>query len=456
MTLADALRAFAIDARISPTKNPRQPLLAKVRERVEALFGQGVPATSLGVSEAIEQVLAAHMSGSWNSIGSRELRLCSPVVLSRDYPIVGDEPLFQAFLSHLSAVGGRSAFGGVVSSFLTSFAPDSAQTKRAGDFLRANKKRLPRRWTTVPAGVDLFDPAKGPDQLGQRISQAEQPLAVLRAFHLTGPLRAGQFADHAFLRFCQNLRDVIRVGDGSVAFERFREIAMDGDTAVYPRRLDAVADALLAPWRTRAPNADLRNKIKELLIEGYGDPRFAKHRWESVPEDVRAVLMHWIAEDSLEFFLNIAEHHANHMWPARRKFWSAFIAKRAVGNIWVVFGTNAAREARRRKASGEVPASASFGLLNGSQVQDRSVLLMTIDRVTIAEWSHNGMVRIWYPGNRSAPKPFQPESTPYEANQLRSGADFQQRHFPDRSWQVTVANEIQRQTGVNVSPRDYM
>jgi hypothetical protein len=118
--------------------------------------------------------------------------------------------------------------------------------------------------------------------------------------------------------------------------------------------------------------------------------------------------------------------------------------------------SDASEQARRIKSS-----SADLAFLNWcslSQAQsDHSVLLMKIDKLTIAEWSHNGKMRFWRDGLDVAPE-FH-DRNGYTGSQLRAGSaqvavkrgarpDEGIIHRPEGTWQQRARFVIHNLSGV--------
>ena len=90
----------------------------------------------------------------------------------------------------------------------------------------------------------------------------------------------------------------------------------------------------------------------------------------------------------------------------------------------------------------------THGLLATLPRRSRS-LLMRIGNLTIAEWSHNGSLRIWHAGNADAPELYQAD---YSAWELREGSDWDKRHLGN--WMAEAIEQVHRLTGVRRTPFD--
>ena len=123
-----------------------------------------------------------------------------------------------------------------------------------------------------------------------------------------------------------------------------------------------------------------------------------------------------------------------------------------MGRSGVAFGTSGALVARQIADSTDDKLMRRFATLGGAS-SHQAVLLLSIADLVIADWSHNGRLRIWRRGNKSAPEFSMPS---YAAPDLRVGSDFDIVHLPPDGWQRKAADYIRRHTGISLSEAEYM
>ena len=184
------------------------------------------------------------------------------------------------------------------------------------------------------------------------------------------------------------------------------------------------------------------------------DPRISmRGGWMGISEQIRHVMFRWLVGLELrDFFRLLDETALDRHWRYRKAFWSAYLDQDYISDAWVTLGPEAAKIAHRKLEGGNKGA----GMLWGNGVKaNHSVLIMRIDSITIAEWSHNGTCRFWLDGNKHAPKLYQED---YSRRGLMNGADFEQRHSSaDRgAWQDSVAHWIKDNTGIKMPMYQYM
>ena len=199
---------------------------------------------------------------------------------------------------------------------------------------------------------------------------------------------------------------------------------------------------------------EVRDRICAWFVKWFGDPRLREHasRWRPVSEDARAVVTGWLVANTVEqFFLLIGETAYDWHWRYRQSFWAAYLKRNLIDDAWFVLGRQA-RQLLRHVSKHE--DSACGLLIGGSSAQ--SVLLMKIDGITVAEWSHNGSCRIWNKDNPGAPRLHQ--ETYHRDNLASHSADFVQAHHGSERgrWQARVAKAIFDRTDRDVPPHEYM
>ena len=227
----------------------------------------------------------------------------------------------------------------------------------------------------------------------------------------------------------------------------------DDGKMYYSAHRGAVANTLLLPWTNRIPDQNMRQRVQSFLLDKLSDPRIDRGAWLGVDDAARDVMIRWLAQATLEQFLKVVDRvAAKHQWDYRRAFWNAYIEKRVVANAWVAFGSNGAQVARRIAESTADSLMRRFATLGGSGA-DQAVLLLSIGDLIIADWSHNGRLRIWRRGNPSAPEFNLPS---YVASDLRADSEFDTVHLPPDGWQGKAEAYIRRHTGIKLLESEYM
>jgi hypothetical protein len=160
----------------------------------------------------------------------------------------------------------------------------------------------------------------------------------------------------------------------------------------------------------------------------------------------------WLALAQLDLFIRIIERTAvERMFNARRDFWQSYFQRGVVSDVTLIAAVDADREAR--KVNQRSNTNLTWSTLSGAQ-SDHSVLLLRIDRLVIAEWSHNGKMRFWRADDVAAPRFHMPRynradlvtgSMPIAAT---TGESDGITHHPDGAWQRRAARVIEDFTGI--------
>jgi len=209
---------------------------------------------------------------------------------------------------------------------------------------------------------------------------------------------------------------------------------------------------VLIPWQSNDPPEELRDYIRATLLKFLNDPRVQPAEWNGVSSHAKGVMFRWLARASLDQFLAVVDQTApGHQWEHRRAFWSAYIDRDFVSDSWVAFAPNGAARARQLARERDDTGMLSFGALRGASA-DQAVLLLRIGDLIVADWSHNGSLRIWRNADPQAPKVHEHEQR-YQATELRTECAYSKRHVP--GWQQSAAAFIRDHTGIRLMTAEY-
>lgn len=227
----------------------------------------------------------------------------------------------------------------------------------------------------------------------------------------------------------------------------------------------AFADALLEPWiRNPIPDA-MKARLVDFFVKGYGDPRMTGHRhyaWSGVSSQALAVILAWMAGDTLRGFMRVLEQTADRIWSYRQKFWMAYYNAGHVQEAWLALGSRAEWIARRLRADAQ---GLGYGKLDTGATATQSVLILRIGHLVFTEWSHDGALRAYPEDAPRAPKLYERE---YHGSELRDAVsmDFHDglnvnpelRHMNSvgGTWQRTARDFIRKHTGIHLDDREIL
>jgi len=278
---------------------------------------------------------------------------------------------------------------------------------------------------------------------------------------LTGELEKRGFLRSAYHSMLNKLASDLRTGkcDSQILYKilDFSSILPSNDNYFakgklrYDNDRKYLAQALLAPYADGQISLEHKQTIQAFLLEHLGDPRISQSRWVGVPSECLEIMKTWLVFSTLEDFFHILDTTADPIWLYRKAFWQAYLKKNCIREAWVVLGSRAHSLAKRKSIE-------HYGRLSGAS-GNQSVLLMRIDNLIIAEWSHSGKCRIWHAGGQGrqnyVPQFYQNK---YSSDSLRVAANWWKiHHGAERgNWQHEVAGYIEKYTNIQISRNEYM
>lgn len=380
----------------------------------------------------VERLRRVAREDAWGSLSPSEIK---NIILSLDYPgsgklEKGEDWVVKNFLNFLASDqpegNHRRFFSRIARQYLLNFDPSSWVTPLLSGYLCkcAPTIRAPRYLAPLlkaHSDFELFQWQAGPRNLATHIvGNRKNAHEVFDQIDLHHAARGVGLADFAFAHACNLVCQRLRNAPSSEDVDRLISWALSPDKShiVYQTRYPEIAWALLTPWRDFR-RADPPETIRELLIhfftDTFGDPRISDQRWEQVAPSAKDVLLRWLNLHTLALFFDIVREvvgeggRFEHQWHARKRFWEEFVDHGLVTNSMVAFGRAALP--RVRHAEKELSRKLLYRTLRGAE-RTQSVLLLHIKipspaggtkTFVVADWSHNGSLRIWRASSPEAP-----------------------------------------------------
>lgn len=455
MSLRDAIEGLGKARILKPRVLPAVPYVAAAATKLEQRFGTPRPLGPEDREALVKKLHAVASSGDWSAVLPRDLRQAADCLFEGGQPLAQNRQFLSGYLGALSSLGSRSAVNRLIYAYLANFSLGSTVTKEIGVFLSQAVGRWSWNWALRHREHQVFDAAQAPTRLAEVVLGSDDPCAALAEVGLKGQLGNQGLASAIFRDTLTSLRRRLERKAALADVNRIIAWARGPDGGlVFDSERSAIADAFLLPWERRDPPADIRRVVERFLLETFKDPRIHPAQWAPVEDATRAVMTRWLAQATLEQFLRVVDRVApNQQWEFRRAFWGAFIELGYVRDAWVCFasaGTDVARQiARESNDQGML----RFAMLAGQCQPNHAVLLLRIGDLVVADWSHNGKVRIWIAGHKNVPGFYQRN---YYAQDLRAPCNFEKRHYPQGPWQDEARGYIERHTGVRLKRIDYM
>jgi hypothetical protein len=263
-------------------------------------------------------------------------------------------------------------------------------------------------------------------------------------------LEQSAFAEAVFRQACAR----VDMADGG-AEDWLWEFALSGKELRYPGSASVLIEAVLRPWLGEAAwqNEARKNATLRRLLDTFGDPRMKPLGWTQVDPTVVKMVRGWLNRRSIELFVRVIDELAlDQHWRYRRAFWMSYFERSAIKDAWVVFAPNPlalADQIRKR----ETMAPREYGILEGATQNNHSILIMTLGDLIIAEYSHNGPVRLWLPESNYRPKIYQQQ---YSNERFKVSDQYFKHHSNiEFGWQRKVADFIHQHTGLAPEPKKW-
>jgi hypothetical protein len=410
-----------------------------------------------------KRLISASEKDVLNEVSKREWRYAPWVFWHDDDRVAADRKIVQAFLDRVVERKSPTWIKSLVNAYLARF---PAKSKTLVPISHAILKLLTSgRWPSLQVWVTrhrnwkFFDINEGPVAVARHLLESDTIDGGLQEMGLDGAIAQGasfNFLAVAYSTALEMARKGLQSGAGSQAVIVDRLIEWSAplpgqQTGVrYPELLNQLAGTMLLPWRDRAPEPGVQEKIKAYLLMQVGDPRIKRGAWQGVDNAAIEVLLRWLAGDTLAQFFNLLSQTADDIWEYRKRFWTAYYRKGAITEAWFALGPQARHLGTQLKRRSP---GLDYASLNGAGA-NQSVLVMRLGDFTVAEWSHSGACRFWSKNDPRAPRLYQKA---YAAPTLRNDCAFDQAHHASEygTWQRKISDYIRRETSITVTARDW-
>jgi hypothetical protein len=426
-------------------------------DRASSRFESCRPINQVDYNALVSKLrLVAGGKSSLSQLSLREMRLAGSCLFDGERCLAQNDNFLNQYLDALRSLRSRMAIKRLIHAYCLHFDPKSRGIQRIGAFLREAISNVRGRWEWAERSREymLFEPRQAAQQLANLTFGSTSPRAELERCGLTGQLLTGGLASHAFLSALNVIQARLEANPSLEDVNRAISWVSGQNGALYfSAHRAAFSNALLLPWVDREAPSDVRQRIQNYLFDALNDPRVDGGSWIGTEASARDVMIRWLAQATLEQFLKVVDRVApKHQWDYRRAFWNAYIERRAVGNAWVAFGSRGTQIAKRLADDSGDALMRRFAILTGGS-PDHAVLLLRIGDLVVADWSHNGRLRIWRRSNANAPEL---NKSSYVAAELRAESDFETVHLPPDGWQSKTEAHIRKHTSIRLSETEYM
>ena len=476
------------EAEVRPSfefKAPSPSQTREARERIDSLFGDvelDRPAQKQ-LSEIIRMIRTMEAENRTIELWPDEVKRWAPWAIFLDknsQPLAGSSSLLKRYLVFLKQ------------------RPPAIQYQRLGNLAWAYLSTYPTELTTLAGWGSGITQQLNKSEHG-RLAKLQAYSDELRMFQPDGPAQVARLwldertPSHKAAREFAATKLISKKPLGSSPFasemtralfeqmaamappepdereERLRLVLSKEDKIRFPELRGIIAQGLLLPYRDAWPETATRERLLNLLTEpdnlGHPEYRQQDSPWEEIP-DARDIAQRWLAARAIYLFLDAVSNTTTNKkhWSERRPFWEAYLRLNAVHRARAVLGPEAAAWVKAQHPTSHRPHFSRFPGSRDTNIAKKSALLLQIEDLVIAEWSHAGSCRIWnHPEGAPALRPGNyhrktlsstTEFVEPTTGKLIRTADFSTRHIGD--WQDRVSRHIREQSGISITQKDYI
>ena len=465
MSLTEVVAKLSVKSAFSFKRPPHRSMLqqesARLANRVQRV---GAARNEFDRDAMVFRLRQVSERGAWHLLSKEDLRRSVLVLSDGQPPLQEDKRVLNGLLSEILKREGSVLFRSLIGHYLRNFETESLSTTAVAGLLEREVRSRGglEKWRKRHVAHGLFDNRRVATTLANMVLSGGDAETVFLGAGIRGDAIVSGIGRCSFKVGCRivqerlSRREEVELADTLIRWAKPPE----GDFR-YPRERAILAEALLLPWVDHDPSdEELKSNIESFLDEVYGDPRFDLSRWSGVSEPALSVRFKWLAGQALKLFLNIVGEATDRpdQWQYRRAFWEAYMNRGYVPHAWVAFGRDGRSLVNRMiRESDEVDESAkgSCAILE-SALPSHAVLLMRIADLVIADWSHNGTLRIWRKDHINAPKMYK---SSYNGDELRSTCRKSFRHWPVEGincWQNQAHDYIRDWTRIEIPKYEYM
>ena len=431
------------EARLSPRFRPWEAKTPEIARFLVERYGDGQePRKSLDALHALLRRLRL-VHYDWRRVADADRLDVAWVLWEGPRPPAEHEVFIGDFLAWLEEPQRRYQAARLALNWAAAFDPRLPSIRTVASWLAAHRDWLPEPWARLASDFDIFSTEDAPRRLAEAFFAVEESADGFFA-GLRLPLRAvkgglglemlaaaaaaveerGAAEPRLALRLCALADGRLRFGDGAIVAPRLAALSA------------AVADALLLPWQSCAPPAEVKRAVTAFLLEHYGDARVAPARWADVQAPAAEIMRRWLTAESLAAYFRVARQaraaDAKRL-RERERFWSANFDR--VDGAWLLVAPGSRPGAgMERLARGRL----------GGCLPDQAALLLKLGGLTILEAGAEESEIVWRAGNPFAPRMFEGGDRIYWPGSLTRGADFSSAfdHNDGSSWQERLARFI--------------
>ncbi len=290
-------------------------------------------------------------------------------------------------------------------------------------------------------GMGVFAPRTAVNRIAGRMMGEANPFEFLKQAGIEAPHGDGLMA--GVHREFVNRHTRAEIRRPNAASERLLNWLAPPGASPMEAGAEFGIDALLLPWTETDPDEHLRRRLRDVLVQRFGDPRLRETGvWPRCSREALAVLRRWLAQVTIEvFFEIISAVVTSHMWENRKGLWLNRIERGEITDAWFALSRRGAEEAERLQRRGGVELAYAENESWSSSDREKCLLLMKINGRTVVEGSHSFKTHIYRRGDTRSVPFFRPS---YTCEQFRADAKALRAKaiVHHQSWPYRVRNAL--------------
>ncbi len=391
--------------------------LSAACRRVHDRWPDVMPAPQGDRESIVREMLRRVRLADWETVTLASVTRAGWVAFEAEFRERRDLRLLRNFyVQEIKVSTSQSFLSAMMSIYLGSFEPGARHTRDLAAALDDSRERLGRRWSVLLKNVRfLLDPRYAARRLGAAMCEMKEPWSGLVRLGFHDPCASGLLY-HAHLAYVDGMRLALRTEPG---VRRMLGWLVPASGQARVTGVKEAIEALLKPWKSREPTDGIRDRLIEVLVASYGDPRVRRGGvWPQVRSDCRDVLLRWLTGANIQFFLDVvSEVETSHMWQPRREFWWDLYERGRIDAAWAAFSPDAARTARELAQGLENPDHLAYGEQTaGGSRRHTSLLVLKIGNCIVVEGSHSYKVHVFSDRDPRAPRLFEKQ---YDCERIR-------------------------------------
>ncbi len=461
MPLKELLKNYHIKTGVDKLKElpAESTMLRKAKKNIKILFDPVVepqPNDLNDLEKVIPEIINHFQKGKINNLSPSLKRKIPFCIWFKKNPLKKHMYIINDYYDDVIANPTKRSLWNLIYAYLLNYDLNDIDCKKIGNvILKVNSKINDQRISPLIDKYALFSLGEDTRNVSTFLKSYDETFEnfLVDEFLVNQTVMQSKFMETVFRYVASDFKNNLNVK----YIKKIIDIYKNEDVINYENQSIHMIESFLDPWINQKPSPEIKKFLEEYLIDEFGDLRNPdeENKWLQIKEVHKKIFRRWLAGAQIEFFVNIISDVAYmDQWQYRRKFWLSYYDENRIDDAYVILGKDAIDYINTKNHDNII----NFGkFATGSRVRrDQSVLLLKINDLIIADWSHDGACRIWEESSKNHPEMFKDE---YTRDELVENISFDPINHISSSygtWQRRVASHIQNYTGIRMAPNKFM